>query len=120
MRASQLPGRFGLHRAAMWIALALLAFQALAVQTHVHAAAPLSRIGLKTIQPNSGFPHAQAKCALCEDMALFGHYTPPAPVAFTLSPTLRFWFQPARATHVAPRVTSHRWRSRAPPSAPQA
>jgi hypothetical protein len=113
----------GLHRVAMWLALAMLAFQAFAVQTHVHPIGPLAPLQVQSgghVRVQSDPQHAQAPCALCEEMALFGHYMPPAPATLLLAPILHFWFQPARPAIVAARVTSHRWRSRAPPITLQA
>ena len=105
------------------VTLTLLAFQALVVQVHVHSAPAAVSTSVQAGQSAQASPqsaHALAPCALCEEMALSGHYMPPAPFALALAPLILIWHRSARLPIRMPRSASHRWRSRAPPLALQA
>ena len=116
-RSQTRPFRAPRALAAM-LALIALAIQALAVQTHVHAFAPVAAAGLaQEAAPNEArltVTHEQSICFVCQALAASGGalVTPNAASFGTRAAPV----QTARIELPAPpRALTHSWRSRAPP-----
>ncbi|MBN8607811.1 MAG: hypothetical protein J0L81_12920 [Caulobacterales bacterium] len=100
------------------LALVALAIQALAVQTHVHAYAPVAAAGLaQDAAPHDAHltaTHEQSVCFVCQALAASGG----ALITPNTAP-LGAHAAPIQTTRVAlpapPRALTHSWRSRAPP-----
>jgi len=106
--------------ALLWLAVALL-FQGFVTQTHGHPegdrawavtasarAAPAAADGRKDI------PAAPA-CPLCEERALFGAYLLGGSVMIAAPVAAAYHHAAASLPLLAPSLSSHAWRSRAPP-----
>ena len=116
-RSQTRPFRAPKALAAM-LALVALAIQALAVQTHVHAYAPVAAAGLvQDSAPHDAHltaTHEQAVCFVCQALTASGGalITPTAASLLAHAAPV----QTARVTLPAPpRALTHSWRSRAPP-----
>ncbi|MBV9747249.1 MAG: hypothetical protein JO157_00390 [Acetobacteraceae bacterium] len=133
MRAgSQLSGRTsapGGNRASVLarllhvIALALLAWQALVVQVHLHAPeapvgatpAAVAQAGAQ-LSPTRHRPDSPLDCPICREIAHAGHYLTPDPVAYALPIAVAAWLSVAPLPKLLLGQRSHAWRSRAPPA----
>lgn len=103
---------------AAMLALVALAIQALAVQTHVHAFAPVAAVGLAhEAAPHDAHltaTHEQSVCFVCQALAASGGALITPNAASLGAPTAPV--QTARIELPAPpRALTHSWRSRAPP-----
>lgn len=101
-----------------WVAMLAVFLQAFVVQTHVHAMTQ-GAAGIEQTQ-SSGGQHVTAgaehalSCALCH--ALATHGAAPIPSATSVLALERTSEAAILALALAPRVISHAWRSRAPPT----
>ncbi|MGE0595622.1 MAG: hypothetical protein AB7P07_04625 [Hyphomonadaceae bacterium] len=103
------------------VALFALAFNALAIQTHVHPLSPPVAAAIEQGVEAHGGAHVVAAvdkplCALCLALAASGRATPPAGAAIADEPgAAALDTLPAPVQHA--RLLSHAWLSRGPPIA---
>lgn len=65
-------------------------------------------------------PVAPDSCPLCQEIATAGAYLPAASVDVAVPAPHIGWYVVAALWHALPRQRSHAWRSRGPPTTPQA
>jgi hypothetical protein len=107
------------HPAFALLALLAVFLQAFVVQTHFHTLAPVSggyeqRVDAGHEQHVSATDEHRVSCALCQTLASAGSATLPSE-GFTLVAE-RASQAAIVALATAPRVHTHSWRSRAPPT----
>ena len=106
----------------MLTALLAVFLQAFAVQTHVHVSGATYSSGYTqqtggshelSVDASADGDH-QVACVICQAMSAAGTAT--LPTAAIVAATAQSNAETAAAIALAPRVFSHSWRSRAPPS----
>jgi hypothetical protein len=113
--------RFGRRFALLWLVVALL-FQGLVVQTHAHAGADryataTGAVGaIATAVDDRKDGPAAPVCPLCEEKALFGAYLLGGSIAIPVPVAAAYHYTAASLPLLQPRVSSHAWQSRAPPT----
>jgi hypothetical protein len=121
------PGSQPFNRRLLALA-ALLAFflQSLAVQTHVHPAAPTLKLGVTAAVntpspgPLTGQDFGPGSCRLCQEMAHAGTYIVPiAILPLVVLGLVQEPFRPELATRLRP-APAFAWHSRGPPTPPSA
>jgi hypothetical protein len=96
--------------------LSALLVQALAVQSHIHAAAQANASAAqvaKSARTVSGDP--VTRCALCQEAAMAGAYLLPAVIGLPPAPAAFLWLEPAAPLEFALPDPARGWLSRAPP-----
>lgn len=101
------------------VALIALAWQSIAIQSHVHfdsGAMQAAVHGSTRLQHRNAPADTPADCPICRQFAHAGHYLPP--VAPTLATPAAFvaWIPIVLSAAWLGRRRSHAWRSRGPPS----
>lgn len=100
------------------LALVALAIQALAVQTHIHAYAPVAAAGLTldaaAHDSHVTAPHEQSLCFVCQASATGGGALL-ALDATSISAHAAPVQTASAVLPIAPRALTHSWQSRAPP-----
>ncbi|MBX3510432.1 MAG: hypothetical protein KF700_04470 [Hyphomonadaceae bacterium] len=119
----RLFGRAGRRAAFSFAALAAIALQAFAIQTHIHPAAPVASAEstLANGGDHSAPAHAEALhtppgCILCAAAAASSGVTLAARTAL-LAPARILAATPTPLLAIPPPARTHLWRSRAPPIA---
>jgi hypothetical protein len=107
------------HPAFALLALFAIVLQAFVVQTHFHAAAPVAggyeqRVDSDQEQHVAATDEHRLACVLCQTLATAGAAALPTE-AFVLAAE-RASQAATIALAIAPRVHTHSWRSRAPPT----
>jgi len=110
-------------RAAFLLLMAwALGWQSYVVRTHVHWEASASPASFSA-GPGPGeapardrhLPGAPDTCAICQLVAVAGHYLPPAPIVLIEPAGAATFYLTAARSPLFHRQRSHDWRSRAPP-----
>jgi hypothetical protein len=109
--------RAGRRFALLWLVVALL-FQGFATQTHTHF--PVDRTLAATASMHvvtDGQKQAPTApvCPLCEEKALFGAYLLTGSVTIAAPVDVAYDYAAVSLPSLALRLSSHAWRSRAPP-----
>jgi hypothetical protein len=112
--------RAGRRFALLWLVVALL-FQGFATQTHAHvgadgawAATASARVATVAVDGQKNGP-ATPVCPLCEEKALFGAYLLGGSVTIAAPVEVAYHYAAASFALLALQLSSHAWRSRAPP-----
>jgi hypothetical protein len=113
-------GRIGRRLALLWLVVALLV-QGFATQTHAHfgvdrlwAAAESARVATAAVDGQKNAPVAPV-CPLCEEKALFGAYLLGGSITVAAPVEVAYHYAAASLPLLALHLSSHAWRSRAPP-----
>ena len=112
--------RAGRRLALLWLVVALL-FQGFATQTHAHvgvdrgwATSESARVAVVAAGDQKNGPATPA-CPLCEEKALFGAYLLSGSVAIAAPVMVAYHYVAASLPLLQLGLSSHAWRSRAPP-----
>ena len=112
--------RSGRRFALLWLVVALLV-QGFATQTHAHfgvdrawAAAESARVATAAVDSRKNAPAAPV-CPLCEEKALFGAYLLGGSITVAAPVEVAYHHAAASLPLLALHLSSHAWRSRAPP-----
>lgn len=106
--------------AAMLLVMASFTWRSFVTETHLdlpvnsHAALSLSSEGQRLVNDKAPPAHP-SDCPICREMAVSGHFLPPALVELTLPSPSAAIAAVARVLHSSGFARSHRWQSRAPP-----
>lgn len=106
--------------AAMLLVMASFTWRSFVTETHLdlpvssHVAPGLSPDDQRLVSEKAPPAHP-ADCPICREMAVSGHFLPPAPVALSLPAPSAAIAAVARVLHSSGFARSHRWQSRAPP-----
>ena len=110
--------RAGRRFALLWLVVALL-FQGFATQTHAHvgtdSAWASARVATVAVDGQKNGP-ATPVCPLCEEKALFGAYLLGGSITVAAPVEVAYHYAAAFLPLLALHLSSHAWRSRAPPT----
>ena len=103
--------------------LLVFVVQGTIVETHIDFAhAPSAGVAASGSMPlrlaslgQGGRGDKSGLCPLCQEAAMAGHYTSPAPAAFTLRAAAPDWIAPPAGSDIGLVASPHGWLSRAPP-----
>ncbi len=117
------PRRDASRLALIAFTLLALVFQTFVVQTHIHVTAARASFGIEKSagqgQKPDKFPPADdpANCPICQELLHAGAFVTPTPTALLVSTAVTVVHMVVAEIATTEIVTSHGWKSRAPPTA---